>query len=1594
MAKINFQTQNKKLNSLDFSEFDAVKVSVASPEEIRAWSHGEVKKPETINYRTFKPERDGLFCDRIFGPTKDWECHCGKYKYIKHKGTICDRCGVEVAESKVRRERFAHIELAVPVAHLWFLRKPPSRIGILLNMKISDLEKVIYYTKYVVTENLKDCAGISSFVEKSMLLKEEEFELFKYGINNPIVKEEFKNILDGIVYEKVVLDNDSDKALKQLKGLVKIQANLSKISPHEVARKIFDNIKKGGIYYKTYFRPHSVYCYDDLDSVSRREIKKIIFEKFGIRETVFITELGRKIKIEFFDIETGSAYDRLREDFNALKKYEGYLRVEISKIDIPFLKSFSGRDEENVVLLEENDIESLQNGFGSRLKVDIGASAIRGLLEELNFEDEARNIYAEVKKTKSDAERARLIRKLRVVEGFLNSQTRPEWMILTVLPVIPPDLRPLVALDGGRFAASDLNDLYRRIINRNNRLRHIEQLKAPLVMINNEKRLLQEAVDALIDNESRPRPAIGAGNRSLKSLSDTLKGKQGRFRQNLLGKRVDYSGRSVIVVGPDLRLNQCGLPKEMALELFKPFIIRELIKNENATLKSAKRMLERGDAKVWNILEKVTRSHPVLLNRAPTLHRLGIQAFEPVLVEGKSIQLHPLTCSAFNADFDGDQMAVHLPISIEAQLEAKVLMMATKNILSPTSGKPITVPSQDMVLGSCYLTKEKLGVPGEGKIFSSVNEVISAYQTNKVDLQARIKVLGITSIRDEKLTDDEQLDLAKWENYKSEDGRRVINYTTVGRVIFNEHLPKNEAGVYALGYQNENMTKGELGAIVDRCYKELGQFRTTILLDEIKKIGYKYATLAGVSISIDEMKVPPKKDKMVKEAQEKIKEIEKQAKLGLITESERYNKIIDIWTRVTDEVADIMFDEMRKEETGIYKKGQKRFNSIFMMADSGARGSRQQVRQLAGMRGLMAKPQKKLTGGVGEIIETPIVSNFREGLTVLEYFVSTHGGRKGLADTALKTAEAGYLTRRLVDVAHDVVVREEDCGTVNGVFIGTLRSGDEIVEKLDERVVGRVALDNVVDVIHDEIIVKRGEIITSEKARKLVKEGIDKIGIRSILTCESQHGVCAKCYGVNPATGKEVEVGEAVGIVAAQSIGEPGTQLTLRTFHIGGAASRVVQRSEVYAESSGIVEYYNLKTIQNRKGETIVLSRNTELAYTEYPVHRRQVYQIPYGAIIEIQNGRKVEIKSDLLSGMNKNVLIAKWDPHSKPIISEFDGKVHFVDVKDGVTLQREKSKMTGQIERVIIESLSGRRSPRIIVKKIDENIVEYPLPVGTTLVINNGDSVRIGDILAKIPQEVSKSKDITGGLPRVAELFEGRKPRNAAVISEIDGIVHLVGATVKGNAKVELENPETDMKKSYLVPAGRHLVVYEGDRVKEGEALSDGAINPHDILKVNGPKEVQEYLVNEIQQVYRLQGVTISDKHIEIIVRQMLSNVRITDSGDSKYLNGEIVSKHKYEEDRKIVKKKGGRPPVAHPVLLGITKASLSSDSFVSAASFQETTRILTEAAVSGQVDHLRGLKENVSIGHLIPAGTGLVGFRSNSVDGIGDAVTVISNE
>ena len=1353
--------KKKGAPTVNFTDFDSIRLSVASPEEIRSWSHGEVRKPETINYRTFKPERDGLFCERIFGPVRDWECACGKYKYIKYKGTVCDRCGVEVTESKVRRERMGSIELAVPVGHIWYLRKAPSRIGTLLGMRLTDLEKVVYYARYVVIEDLKGEDGKIKFAARALLTDEE--------------------------YQK-------------------------------------------------------------------------------------------------------------------------------------------GRQE-----------------YGDKLKVGIGADAIRQLLEKIDLPTEVIWIRERFKNIESEAERNKLIKRLRIVEGFLHSKSRPEWMVLTVLPVIPPDLRPLVPLEGGRFATSDLNDLYRRIINRNNRLKHIESLRAPEVMIHNEKRLLQEACDALIENGARGKVVVGAGGRPLKSLSDILKGKQGRFRQNLLGKRVDYSGRSVIVVGPNLKLHQCGLPKEMALELFKPFIIRELMKRESITLKAAKRMLERVKPEIWDILEQVTKDLPILLNRAPTLHRLGVQAFMPVLIEGKSIQLHPLTCAAFNADFDGDQMAVHVPLSLEAQLEAKLLMLASNNILSPASGKPIAVPSQDMILGIAYMTKMKRGAEGEGHFFSSREEVVSAHQNETISLHARIKVAGLNKLVEEGLSEAEHRDPEKWKDW-----------TSVGRVIFNGIVPP------ALGYVNAFITKKEISKLVDRCYRELGAYQTAIFLDEIKKMGYRYATKAGLSISVSDFHIPKEKTELVQKALTQVKEIAKQARMGIITDSERYNKIIDLWTHVTDAIADHMFDQMQRQEAATMKPGEKKFNPVFMMADSGARGSRQQIRQLGGMRGLMQKPQKKLTGAVGEIIENPIIANFREGLSVLEYFISTHGGRKGLADTALKTADAGYLTRRLIDVAHDIVVREQDCNTINGVSVGTLQSGEDVIETIEERVLGRVCLDNIVDPLTDESILRIGDMISEETAKKLTKAGFDRVRIRSVLTCEGKHGVCAMCYGMNLATGKMVEVGESVGIIAAQSIGEPGTQLTLRTFHIGGTASRVIQRSQVLAKESGAVRFHGIRTLVNREDQEIAVSRNGFISIREQGGKERSHYEVPYGARVKVKEGTKVE-KGDLL---------VEWDPYSLPIITEEEGTAKLEDVVEGVTLHEEKNRITGLIERKIIEHRVEALHPQVvIIGKSGKPVATYPLPIDTNLVVQDGDKVKQADIVAKIPQEISKSKDITGGLPRVAELFEARKPKTPAVISEIEGTVKLA-STPKGGLKVIVTNEDTGLQRDYNVPQGKHLVVYEGDRVGVGEPLVDGAINPHDILKVKGAKEVQEFLVNEIQEVYRLQGVIINDKHIEIIVRRMLSNVVITKSGGTDLLVGENVPRTKFNEYNREVKK--GEQAEAQPVLLGITKASLASESFISAASFQETTRVLVEAATTGAVDDLRGLKENVIIGHLIPAGTG----------------------
>ncbi|WP_424245448.1 DNA-directed RNA polymerase subunit beta' [Elusimicrobium posterum] len=1362
----------KKLDELNFFDFDAIKLGIASPEQIMAWSHGEVKKPETINYRTLKPERDGLFCERIFGPTKDYECSCGKYRWVKYKGMQCDRCGVEITEAKVRRERMGHLELAVPVAHVWFLRKNPSRIGIMLDMRTTDLERVVYYASYVVVE---DC----------------------------------------------------------------------------------------------------------VDSI------------------------------------TG------RTDF---KKGE---------------------------LLTDVQVREARKKHGARLKVDIGAPAIKKLLSDIDFDKEIPALHTQLAETHSELERTKLVRRIKTMEEFKTSGNRPEWMILSVLPVIPPDLRPLVPLDGGRFAASDLNDLYRRIINRNNRLKHIESLRAPEVMIYNEKRLLQEAVDALIENGARGKFFIGAGGRPLKSLSDVIKGKHGRFRQNLLGKRVDYSGRSVIVVGPSLKLHQCGLPKLMALELFKPFIIGELMKKEGVTLKAAKKMLERVRPEIWDILEQVTKHHPVMLNRAPTLHRLGIQAFEPVLIEGKAIQLHPLTCAAFNADFDGDQMAVHVPLSLEAQLEARTLMLATNNILSPASGRPIAAPSHDMVVGVSFLTRVKANDFGEGNIYESKEDALLAYEYGKVSLHAKIKVRGLNSIKEEGLTDETLKDAKNWKDF-----------TSVGRIIFNDNMPEGWP------YINAPVGKKELAAIVDECYKskKYGKYETVQLLDRIMKMGYNYATRSGLSISIADMIIPQVKQKYIDSAKKKIKEIQNQAESGIITEGERYNKVIDIWTRVTDDVAVELFKEMKKfEDTPYSGKGQ-RFNSVFLMADSGARGSRQQVRQLAGMRGLMAKPQKKLTGGQGEIIESPITANFREGLSVLEYFISTHGGRKGLSDTALKTAEAGYLTRRLVDVGHNLVVTEIDCGTSNGIAVTSLTSGDEMVEPIEERILGRTSLEDVVVRVkkadgseEDKTIIKEGDSITLEQAKQVKKHGVSSVRIRSVLTCEAKTGICSKCYGQSLATGAMSNVGDSVGIIAAQSIGEPGTQLTLRTFHIGGTASRVLSHSQAVAEIAGKVTFKDIKVITNRFDDKVCISRNGSI-FVEDAKGTIKEYKIQYGATLRVADKANVE----------KGSLMAEWDPHSIPVLAEAPGLVRLQDVSEGITLQEERNKVTGVIERKITASRMGKKNPRIVVEGKDGKKLGLPLPIDTILLVESGEEVEAGDILAKIGREVGGTKDITSGLPRIAELFEARKPRNAAIMSEFAGVVSLE-TSPKGLIEIVVRNEETGQIKQYAVPQGKHLVVYEGDHVAAGEALTDGAIDPHDVLRVKGTKEVQEFLLNAIQEVYRLQGVTINDRHIEVIVRQMLGNVRIQDAGDTQFLKGEVISRLTLQKENEKIEKAGKRIAIAEPILLGISKASLASDSFISAASFQETTKVLTDAAITGQVDTLQGLKENVIVGHLIPAGTGI---------------------
>jgi len=1351
------------------TDFDAIRISLASPEKILSWSHGEVTKPETINYRTFKPERDGLFCAKIFGPVTDWECLCGKYKRMKHRGVICDKCGVEVTQAKVRRERLGHITLATPVSHVWFFKGLPSRIGHLLDISLRDLERILYFEAYVVVE-----------------------------------------------------PGDTD------------------LKPNQ--------------------------------------------------------------------------------------------------------------------LLNEDQFRKAREDYGQKFRAQMGAEAIKELLKRVSVEKMAVELREKMRGENSVQKKLKYAKRLKVVDSFRKSTNRPEWMILDVIPVIPPELRPLVPLDGGRFATSDLNDLYRRVINRNNRLKKLMELKAPDVIIRNEKRMLQEAVDALFDNGRRGRVLRGANNRPLKSLSDTLKGKQGRFRQNLLGKRVDYSGRSVIVVGPELKLHQCGLPKKMALELFKPFIYNKLEERGLvATIKQAKEMVEQQRPEVWDILEEVIREHPVLLNRAPTLHRLGIQAFEPVLVEGKAIRIHPLVCTAFNADFDGDQMAVHIPLGPEAQIEASVLMMSSNNILSPASGQPIAIPSQDVVLGCYYLTKSKPGAKGEGRAFGNPDDVVLALEAGELETLTPIRVrisgelIDLTVARD-----DQGVQYAEVQNVTN----KVIN-TTVGRVILNEALPKG------MPFVNGLLKKKGLQQLVQYGYLRYGLATTVEMLDSLKTLGFTYATYSGISIGIDDLVIPSQKPALVEAARDEVIKVEGQYLEGAITNGERYNKVIAVWSEVTEKIADAMFSEMEElDQSG------RNFNPVYIMADSGARGSKQQIRQLAGMRGLMAKPS-------GEIIETPITSNFREGLSVLHYFISTHGARKGLADTALKTADSGYLTRRLVDVAQDVIIHEIDCGTMDGIDAKAIVESGEIIEPLRERIIGRVTLEKIVDPFSGELLVNQNEQLDETTATAIQDSGIEKVRIRSVLTCAARRGCCAKCYGRDLATGKLVELGLAVGVIAAQSIGEPGTQLTMRTFHIGGTASRVNEQSSLDAKHAGTVRYQGLQVVETKtqgpqtaesKGELVVMNRTGSIVIQDSKGRDRERYPIVYGARLKVRDGAHVE----------QGTILVEWDPYTFSILTEDAGTVKYKDLVNDVTFHEEVDEVTGLSRKIVVDSPDEKKQPTIEIRdKAGKVARKYNMPSHAHLMVEDGDVAYAGQVLAKIPRETTKTKDITGGLPRVVELFEARKPRETAVISEIDGLVRH-GGIVKGLRKIIIVPEEGGEPREYSLPRGVHVNVQEGDRVRAGEPLMDGPSNPHDILSVLGEKALHSYLVNEIQEVYRLQGVNINDKHIEVIVRQMMRWVKIEDVGDTEFLVEEQVDRFRFMEENERVIAAGGRPAQGRPLLLGITKASLSTDSFISAASFQETTRVLTEASISGKIDHLRGLKENVTMGRLIPAGTGFEYYRN----------------
>ncbi|HDZ11875.1 MAG TPA: DNA-directed RNA polymerase subunit beta' [Bacteroidetes bacterium] len=1366
--------------------YSKIYIGLASPDSILEHSHGEVLKPETINYRSYKPEKDGLFCEKIFGPVKDYECHCGKYKSIRYKGIVCDRCGVEVTKKSVRRERMGHITLAVPVVHIWFWKSLPSKISYILGMSIKNLERIIYYEAYVVIQQ-----GTTELKEKELIEEDEYYRIMS-------------------------------------------------------------------------------------------EQK------------------------------------------------------------------------------EEGEEES------KRFLALTGGEAILELLQRVDIENLSATLRAKAQVETSHQRKLELLKRLKVIEAFLPKDNgrvnKSEWVVLTVLPVIPPELRPLVPLEGGRFATSDLNDLYRRVIIRNNRLKKLMEIKAPEVILKNEKRMLQEAVDSLLDNGRKTVAVRGDGNRPLKSLSDMLKGKQGRFRQNLLGKRIDYSGRSVIVVGPELKIHECGLPKEMALELFKPFVINKLVERGLVkTVKSAKQLLERKGPEVWDILEEIIEDHPILLNRAPTLHRLGVQAFQPILVEGKAIRLHPLVCSAFNADFDGDQMAVHIPLSYEAQIEASTLMLSSHNVLSPANGKPLAIPSQDMIIGCYYVTKAKKGEKGEGKLFGSTDEVLIAYHAHVVALHARIKVRI---------------------------NGKIVE-TTVGRVIFNTIVPKN------LEFINELLSKRRLEELIGIAYKNLGNYETIQFLDRLKEFGFRYAMKAGATIGIDDVEIPEEKYKMIERSTKEVEKIQQQYKRGVITDGERYNKIIDIWTGTTNAIAERMFEHLKTSQDG--------FNPVFMMADSGARGSKEQIRQLAGMRGLMAKPQKKMTGSTGEIIESPITANFKEGLSVLEYFISTHGARKGLADTALKTADAGYLTRRLVDVAQDVTITMVDCGTILGLRVGDLKEGEEVIEPMQDRILGRTAAEDVYDPERGTIIVEAGQIIDEDIAELISEAGLESVYIRSVLTCEAPRGICAKCYGRNLARGDIVGDGEAVGVIAAQSIGEPGTQLTLRTFHIGGTASRIAAQSRVLAKSDGTIQFENLKILEQEDDVLITARRNGRIKIIDDNNRIVSQYTVPYSANILVKDGQHT----------HKGDVLFEWDPYSATIITGKKGFVRYEDIVENVTFKEELDETTGRKQRVIIDTHNRNLSPQlVIVDKNGDALETHIIPTHSFLIVSDGEEVKPGDILVKIPREIAKTRDITGGLPRVAELFEVRRPKEPAIVSEIDGIVEF-GEVRRGVRKILVTSKDGFDKRIYVIPYGKHILVHDGDIVSAGEKLTEGSVAPQDILNILGPNKVQEYLVNEIQEVYRLQGVRINDKHIEIIVRQMLQKVRVEDPGDTRYLEGDLVDKIRFLQDneklaskvvitdkgdskfrvnqmlereefdrinerlekaeKRQIKIRSPKPATFKPVLLGITKAALSTESFISAASFQETTRVLADAAIAGKVDTLYGLKENVIMGNLIPAGTGL---------------------